>query len=62
MGLEGTDDRTQLNPRAVIGGTGEYLGATGSVVERFFATNTSTFSDGGPGLCFAFAFDIRVLA
>jgi hypothetical protein len=45
----------------VIGGTGEYLGATGVVTERFFATNTSTFSDGSPGLCFNFDFD-RVLA
>jgi hypothetical protein len=61
MGLEGTDDRGQTSTRAVIGGTGDYLGATGQVRERLFATNTSVFSDGSPGLCFNFDFDIRVL-
>ena len=45
-GLEGTDDRTQICWRSVVGGTGKYMGASGEMGERFFATNTSASLDG----------------
>jgi hypothetical protein len=63
VGLEGTDFRDQSSARSVIGGTGKYIGATGQVMETFFALNTSTFSgdDEAFGPCFRFDFDIRVL-
>jgi hypothetical protein len=60
-GIEGTSSREQLAHRAVIGGTGIYLGATGQVHQRYIADNNTEFLDGsGPGLCFRFDFDIRV--
>ena len=61
-GIEGTLDRTQVSTRAIIGGTGEYLGATGQVFQQFFATNTSYFpGTTDEGFCFRFDFDLRVL-
>jgi hypothetical protein len=62
-GLEGSDEREQIAHRAVIGGTGEYLGATGQVTQQFFATNTTPFfpETVGESPCFRFIFDLRVL-
>jgi len=62
-GLEGTTDRTQTSVRAVIGGTGEFLGATGQVGQTVIATNTSLFADGtdDPAPCFRLDIDVRVL-
>ncbi|MFN0029922.1 MAG: hypothetical protein ACKV2O_22440 [Acidimicrobiales bacterium] len=62
-GIEGTDDRTQSAVRAVIGGTGEYLGATGQQTQRMIALNTSPFA-GGTGdqsPCWRIEFDRRGL-
>lgn len=62
-GLEGTLDRDQLATRAVIGGTGEFLGATGQQTQQLIATNTSLFADGTnePGPCWRVEFDLRIL-
>ena len=62
VGIEGSDDRTKKAKRAVIGGTGRYLGATGQVFQQLIALNTSTFwgtSDLAP--CWRMTFDLRVL-
>lgn len=62
-GLEGTVDRAQRATRAVIGGTGEFLGATGQQTQQLIATNTSLFADGTnePGPCWRVEFDLRIL-
>lgn len=60
VGLEGTDSREQFSTRAVVGGTGDYLGVTGQMTQRFFATNTSILP--GPNIpspCWRFEFDLR---
>ena len=62
VGLEGSFDKSQICPRALVGGTGKYLGATGQLFERFIGTNTTKFpntDDAGPN--FRFDFDLRVL-
>jgi hypothetical protein len=62
VGLEGTDDKAQISTRPVIGGTGDYVGATGQVRQEFIAMNTSVFPDStDPSPCFRFQFDIRIL-
>ena len=63
MGLEGTSDRSQVCWRAIPGGTGKYVGATGEMGERIIATNTSLFSDGtnDPAPCWRCEFDLRLL-
>jgi hypothetical protein len=61
-GLEGTGDRRQRSTRAVIGGAGEYFGATGTVTQQVIATNTSLFADGtnDPAPCWRMDFDLRL--
>lgn len=61
-GLEGTFDKSQRATRAIIGGTGEYLAATGQVVQEYISDNVSPFADGtdGPSPNFRFAFDLRI--
>jgi hypothetical protein len=62
-GLEGTSARDQVALRAVIGGTGAYLGAIGQVGERLIAKNSTVFAPDNieHAPCFRFDFDIRVL-
>lgn len=62
-GLEGTGRRDLKNTRAVIGGTGDYLGATGAVTQEYIADNTTLFA-GQDELapCFRFVFDLRLLS
>ena len=62
VGLEGTSDRAQTCWRAVVGGTGAWMGATGEMGERLIATNTSPFADGtgDPSPCWRCEFDVRV--
>jgi hypothetical protein len=63
VGLEGTTDRSQTSWRAVVGGTGEYLGALGEMGEQLIAFNTSIFADGSgdPSPCWRSSFDLRIL-
>ena len=63
LGLEGTTDRAQTSWRAVVGGTGDYVGAAGEMAERLIATNTSSFADGSgdPAPCWRNEFDLRIL-
>jgi hypothetical protein len=64
-GLEGGCGKEQVAHRAVVGGTGEYLGAMGQVTQQFIATNTTPFGLDDPepsSPCFRFVFDVRVLA
>ncbi len=63
VGLEGTTDRSLTSWRAVIGGTGEYLGALGEMGEQLIAFNTSIFADGSgdPAPCWRSSFDLRIL-
>lgn len=62
-GLEGTIDRSQTCWRAIVGGTGEYVGAIGEMGERIIANNTSVFADGtnDPAPCWRCEFDLRIL-
>jgi hypothetical protein len=60
-GLEGTNFRDTPATRAVVGGTGRYLGATGEVQQTYFSDNTTKFPAGGAGPNFREVFDIRVL-
>lgn len=46
IGLEGTEDETQVAYRPVSGGTGQYIGATGEVAQLVNGVNTSVFADG----------------
>lgn len=59
-GLEGSNRRDVFGTRAVVGGTGDYLGATGQVTQQYFADNTSLFPDGTLSPCFRFVFDLRL--
>ena len=61
-GLEGTIDRSQTCWRAIVGGTGEYVGAIGEMGERIIADNTSPFADGtnDPSPCWRCEFDLRI--
>ena len=63
VGLEGTTDRSQTAWRAVVGGTGAYVGAMGEMGERIIAMNTSPFADGtnDPSPCWRCEFDLRIL-
>lgn len=61
-GIEGTLDPSQVSIRAIIGGTGAYLGATGEVRGYFLGlNNTVIFPDLGQAPCWRFEFDMRVL-
>jgi hypothetical protein len=61
-GIEGTVDRTVVAKRAIVGGTGQYLGATGQMFQQFIAWNTSTFPGSeDPGFSWRMTFDMRVL-
>lgn len=59
-GLEGTFDDGQPPTRIVIGGTGEYLGASGAVVQESRGVNTTVLADGSGAnaLNFTFTFDL----
>lgn len=59
-GLEGANRRDVFGTRAVVGGTGDYFGATGQVTQQHFADNTSLFFDGSLSPCFRFVFDLRL--
>ena len=61
-GLEGTSDRNQIAYRPVLGGTGDYQGASGQVTQQVIATNTSLFADGtnDPAPCWHMRFDLRL--
>jgi hypothetical protein len=61
-GIEGTVDTTKIAKRAIVGGTGKYLGATGQVFQQFIAWNTSMFpASTDPGFSWRMTFDLRVL-
>jgi hypothetical protein len=61
-GIEGTVNREVMAKRAIIGGTGKYVGATGQVFQQFIAWNTSTFpASQDPGFSWRVTFDMRVL-
>ncbi len=62
VGIEGSVIKGAMMHRSVIGGSGQYGGATGTATQEFFATNTSVFADGtnDPGPCFRFIFDLRL--
>lgn len=58
-GVEGTVETNQVARRAVVGGTGQYLGASGEQRQEWTGFNTSVFNDGtGPALNFAMHFDL----
>jgi hypothetical protein len=62
VGLEGTDDKTQVMQRAVIGGTGKYFAALGVQRSTLFATNASLFPDStDTAPCWRVEFDLRLL-
>ena len=62
VGIEGTVDTTKTAKRAIVGGTGRYLGATGQVFQQFIAWNTSTFPNStDSGFSWRMTFDMRVL-
>ena len=54
-------DPNQPGIRSVIGGTGRYAGATGTVVQHFTGRNTSKIAGGamGTGANFRFQFQLR---
>lgn len=43
-------------PRSLIGGTGEFAGSRGEVIQRVTGTNTTSLPDGSPGPNFQFRF------
>jgi hypothetical protein len=57
-GIEGRDGRDLAWHRAVLGGTGNYVGATGELTQSMFAENASTFEDGALAPCFRLSFDL----
>lgn len=59
-GLEGTNG-SQVGVRAVIGGTGKYLGATGEVRQINNGFNTTVFADGSGDNAPNFVFEIDLL-
>lgn len=59
-GIEGTSG-PQISTRAVIGGTGRYMGATGQVTQRTHGTNTTVFFDGSGDNAYNFIFDFDLL-
>lgn len=60
-GLEGTLIRDIINTRAIVGGTGDYLGATGQVTQQYISDNTTVLNGiGDPAPCFRFVFDLRL--
>ena len=61
VGLEGTEDKKQVATRAIIGGTGKYLGATGQVRQTWTYWNTSPLPGADGAFCFRYDFDARVL-
>lgn len=60
VGNEGTDDRSRSALRAVIGGTGKYVGAAGQIHQRYLGLNSSLMWDGGFSPSFRYEVDIRV--
>lgn len=60
-GLEGTITQ-QTAFRPVIGGTGQYMGATGQVSQRINGVNTTVLDDGSgdPAPNFAFTYDLLI--
>lgn len=61
-GIEGTADKTKVAKRAIVGGTGEYLGATGQAFQQLIAWNNTTFpGTTDPGFSWRVTFDMRVL-
>ena len=59
-GIEGTVT-SQRSTRSVIGGTGDYFGATGQVTQRHNGTNTTVFFDGSNDPAWNFIFDFDLL-
>ena len=59
-GLEGTFDDNQQPTRIIIGGAGDYLGATGAVMQQNRGTNTTVLADGTDDNApnFEFTFDL----
>lgn len=61
-GIEGTDNKNLIAKRAIVGGTGTYLGATGQVFQQFIAWNSTTFpGTKDPAFSWRMTFDMRVL-
>lgn len=60
-GLEGTFDPTQPPTRPIVGGTGRYLGATGSLVQEDRGANTTVLDDGTGDNAFNFAYTVDLL-
>jgi hypothetical protein len=59
-GLEGSADESQVPERAVIGGTGEYAGARGVVLQHGHGTNTTTLTTLGGIPAPNFRFEFRL--
>lgn len=59
-GIEGRNRPTWRAHRAVVGGTGEYRGATGEVVQEQISTNATEFPFGGKAPNFRFEFDVDI--
>lgn len=58
-GLEGTFETDQIGARAVIGGTGDFVGATGQCFQARNGFNTSSFADlTGPAPNFRMRFEL----
>ena len=60
VGLEGTSTG-QTSTRIVVGGTGQYLGATGQVLETMKGATTTVLDDGTGELAPNFTFDLDYL-
>ncbi len=60
-GIEGTDSMEQSATRAVIGGTGDYLAASGQVTQWFTGTNTTILDDGTGNAALNFRMDFDLL-
>lgn len=63
-GLEGADEEKWDAPRAVIGGTGQWTGARGTVIQTQIGTNATTSGAGvvipaGPNFRFSFELELK---
>lgn len=61
QGIEGTTDDAQVAARYVVGGTGEYLGASGACTQANLGLNTTVFPDGSEDLAPNFKFDFQLI-
>jgi hypothetical protein len=60
-GVEGRNRPDWEGERAVTGGTGQYRGARGTVLQREIGRNSTLFPAGDPAPSFRFEFDIELM-